>query len=155
MCPEIAEAGDGEREQGIHMRRREALAAAVAAMVAPGLRAQAQTPRRVAVVSGFGAVEMAPLLAGFRQTLNRLGWTEGRNIAITVHLSGGDTAGLDRAAAAALASNPEVIVAQGTPGLTAVRQASKSVPIVFNFVVDPVGQGLALFCSNVAPSANL
>lgn len=124
------------------MRRRDFIVGATAATAVPlSAHAQKEPTRRVAIVSGFSSAEMGPLIAAFRQALAKLGWLEGRNVFIDLHLASGNTADLGKAAAAALATNPDLVVAQGTPGLVAVQKVSRTVPVVFNFVGDPVGQG--------------
>ena len=73
--------------------------------------------------------------------LRQLGWKVGDNLSIDYRSAPGD-ANRQRAYAAELVSlTPDHIVADGTPGLTAVRQATRTVPIIFVNVTDPVGQG--------------
>src|SRR5947209_642283 len=76
----------------------------------------------------------------FRQKLQELGWTEGQNLQIDYRWS----AGPDRStsyAAELVRLAPEVIVANGTPALSALYQATRTIPVVFVVVVDPVGAG--------------
>jgi putative tryptophan/tyrosine transport system substrate-binding protein len=93
------------------------------------------------------------LAAAFRQGLQELGWTAGHNLRIEWRWSGGDV-GRIRAHAAEIAElAPELVVANGTANLSAVRQAIRSIPIVFVVVNDPVGQG---FISSLAhPGGNI
>ena len=82
------------------------------------------------------------MLAAFRERLRESGWTEGRNITIDARFTAGDTARLGAESASLVASGASVIVAQGGPGVLAVQQHSRTVPIVFTLVGDPVGLGL-------------
>jgi putative ABC transport system substrate-binding protein len=77
----------------------------------------------------------------FLTELHQLGWRLGDNLSVDYRAAPGD-ANRQRAYAAELvALTPDLIVADGTPGLTAVRQATRTVPIIFVNVTDPVGQG--------------
>ena len=92
-------------------------------------------------------------IAAFRQEFQRLGWSEGRNIRIDHRFAGGD-ANLVRAGAAELVKlNPDVILVLGTPALTAMRQETAALPIVFVQVADPVAEG---FVTSLAhPGGNI
>jgi putative ABC transport system substrate-binding protein len=92
-------------------------------------------------------------LTAFRQALTGLGWSEGRNLRIEYRWSGGD-AGRVRAYAAELAGlGLDVILAHSTPVIAALKQATRSTPVVFVTVNDPVAQG---YVSNVArPGENI
>ena len=80
-------------------------------------------------------------LAAFIQGLRQLGWAEGQNLRMDVRWYATDP-GLSRIYAAQLIGlMPDVILAAGTPGLTAVQQATSNVPVVFVLVTDPVAQG--------------
>jgi putative tryptophan/tyrosine transport system substrate-binding protein len=96
----------------------------------------------VGVVAGFSEAEMRPLLTAFRSKLNQLGWTEGHNLAIDARLGAGDYQRMTAEAGTLISRNPDVVVTMGTPGLTAVRQHTHSVPVVFTLVADPVRTGL-------------
>ena len=125
------------------MRRRDFIKAITAAAAWPlAARAQQDGLRLIGMVSGFSEDEMRPLLAVFRSRLSQLGWTEGRNFAIDARLGAGDYPRMTEEAGALVGRNPDVIVAQGTPGLTAVLEQSRTVPVVFTLVADPVSQHL-------------
>jgi ABC-type uncharacterized transport system substrate-binding protein len=79
-------------------------------------------------------------LRAFRHGLSRLGWNVGKNISIDCRWGTGNSERLS-ADAAQLVNSSDLIVAQGTPGLAAARNASRSIPIVFVNVTDPVAQG--------------
>ena len=81
-------------------------------------------------------------LAAFRQALQELGWTVGRNLQIDYRWGTGD-AGLNRRNAAELvALAPDVILATGTPTLEPLLQVTRTMPIVFVQAIDPVGAGV-------------
>jgi putative ABC transport system substrate-binding protein len=79
-------------------------------------------------------------LTGFLQSLQELGWTAGRNLRIDYRWPS-DDANRRRYAAELIALAPEVILASTSPSVAALQQASRTVPIVFAAVTDPVGQG--------------
>jgi putative ABC transport system substrate-binding protein len=76
-----------------------------------------------------------------KQTLQRLGWMEGRSISIEYRYFGDEPALARVAAKDLVALQPDVIVAGTTPGLAAAAQETRTIPIVFVAVSDPVGQG--------------
>ena len=104
--------------------------------------AQQDKLRLIGIVAGFSEDEMRPLLAAFRSRLSQLGWIEGRNVAIDAKLGAGDYKRMTEEAGVLVGRNPDVIVVLGTPGLTAVRQHTHSVPVVFTMVADPVRTGM-------------
>ena len=127
------------------MRRREfiTLVAATAMMPPPTVRAQeTKRVRLVGVVTGFSAAEMRRPLRAFREKLRTLGWSEASNVRIEARTTDGDYGLLGDHARALIDQSVDVIVAMGTPGLTAVRQHTRTVPVVFVLVIDPVAQGL-------------
>src|SRR5262245_39697518 len=130
------------------MRRREFLGALGGATAAWPLRARAQQGervRRIGVITGSGVdaddADIKSHLAAFTQGLAELGWTQGRNVQIDYRLGSGDPDGIRRNAAALTALSPDVIVASGAATVPAVLQATRSIPVVFSRVVDPVGAG--------------
>ena len=80
--------------------------------------------------------------AAVRQDLQSLGWTEGVNIRIDYRWGAGDPDLAQAYAAELVALAPDVILAHGTPASIAVQRATRSIPVVFIVVVDPVGAGL-------------
>jgi putative ABC transport system substrate-binding protein len=80
-------------------------------------------------------------VAAFGQALRGLGWVEGGNIRIDYRFAKGDPALIKTYAAELVGLSPDVILASTTPGLSAVRQKTRAIPIVFVVVLDPVGQG--------------
>jgi putative ABC transport system substrate-binding protein len=130
------------------MRRREfiTLFGGAAATTAWPLTARAQQPervRRVGVLQG-GAADDLVLQAGFDtflQGLQQLGWIDGRNVRFDRRLGAGDADNIRKHAAELAALAPDVILAGGSTGLGQLLQATRTLPIVFLFVPDPVGSG--------------
>jgi putative tryptophan/tyrosine transport system substrate-binding protein len=81
--------------------------------------------------------ELAALTTG----LERLGWTEGQNVRIDYRWADGNVSRLQALAAQLVELRPDLVVAQGSAALAALRQATRTLPIVFADVTDPVGQG--------------
>jgi putative tryptophan/tyrosine transport system substrate-binding protein len=132
------------------MRRREfitlTLLGGAAATWRP-LTAEAQQPdqlRRVGVLTNRVAdnPEGQAAVAAFRQALQQLGWSDGRNIRIDMRWGVNDVDRDRRDAAELVALAPDVILASGTPSVAALQHVSRSLPIVFVGVTDPVGAGL-------------
>ena len=97
--------------------------------------------RRIGVLMNTTAnTETAESMA-FQQTLQRLGWTEGRNVQMDVRWAGGDAREIRRHAGELVALAPDVIVATGNAGMVPLLQATRIIPIVFNNVADPIGAG--------------
>src|SRR5215467_2807457 len=138
------------------MRRREFIALVSGAAAWP-LAAQAQQPermRRIGVLTAFTSDDpegQARLLA-FAQGLQEAGWTVGRNARIETRWAAGDAERYRRYAAELVTLAPNVILANGDPALGPLQQATRSIPIVFVNVADPVGGG---FVSSLArPGGN-
>ena len=125
------------------MRRRDFIAA-LGVVACPSLAAAEQRDRKrlVGLITSFGETEMLPLATAFRARMRELGWTEGRDVIIDVRTANGDYEKLDAEADQLVAASADVIVAMGTPGLTATRKYTRTTPVVFTQVADPVGQRL-------------
>jgi putative tryptophan/tyrosine transport system substrate-binding protein len=126
------------------IRRREVIAWVGGAVAWP-LSARAQQGERVRRVGCLYAfAENDPIVqarvAVFREGLAQLGWTE-RNVRIEERFVGGDVDQMQAYAAELVGSAPDVIVANSTPVLAALKQATRAIPIVFFIVNDPAGQG--------------
>jgi putative ABC transport system substrate-binding protein len=80
-------------------------------------------------------------LAAFHQGLQQLGWTVGRNVQIDYRWGAGDADRIRKFAAELVALAPDVILSTGSPSAAALQQATRTVPIVFVTVVDPVSSG--------------
>ena len=129
----------------ICLRRREFIAALGGAAAWP-LAAWAQQGDRVrrigVLLSGAATeVEYQGHLAAFVQEMRRLGWGEGQNLRLDVHWNAGDAVLSRTYAAELIRLMPDVIVAASSVNLAAVEQATKTIPIVFVNVNDPVAQG--------------
>jgi putative ABC transport system substrate-binding protein len=128
------------------MRRREFIAGLSLAAAWP-LAARAQQPggvRRIGVLMNGVATdsEFQSHVAVFIQGLRQLGWIEGQNLRVDLHWNAGN-AGLAQTYATQLIEEmPDVILVASTTNLTAIRQATSTVPVVFVSVSDPVAQGL-------------
>jgi putative ABC transport system substrate-binding protein len=140
------------------MRRREFITLLGGAAAWPRAARAQQSDRihRVGVLIGLPEddPDSKPRLMAFRQGLEKLGWTEDRNIHLDVRfVLPGNEQQVRMLAKELLALSPDVVVAQSTPLTTAFRRESRNVPIVFIAVGDPVGAG---FIVNLArPGSNL
>jgi putative ABC transport system substrate-binding protein len=126
------------------MKRREFITGLGAA--AWPLTTRAQQPdrvRRIGLLLNSTADDPASPIrsAAFVQELKRLGWTEGRNVQIDFRWVGGDIDHYRAYAAELLALSPDVIVTTGGSITATVQQATRTVPIVFAGIIDPVGGG--------------
>src|SRR5262245_7814518 len=99
--------------------------------------------RRIGVLMNLTAEdpESPARLAAFAQGLADLGWTIGRNLRIEYRWAGGDPERIRKDAEELVALTPDLILSSGTPTVAALQKATRSVPIVFAQVVDPVGAG--------------
>src|SRR5262249_31984830 len=127
------------------MRRREFIVGLGSAAVWP-LAAQAQQGerrRRIGFLMNFAAddPESQARLSAFRQALQELGWTDGRNVLIESRWSVADVDRARKEAAELIALAPDVILASASPAVTGLQQVTRTVPIVFVNVIDPVGAG--------------
>jgi putative tryptophan/tyrosine transport system substrate-binding protein len=139
------------------IRRREFVILLGGAAAAWPLAARAQQPermRRIGVLMGVADdPEGQARVAALKQGLQELGWTDGRNIQIETRFGGADAGRIRAHAAELVALAPDVIVANTTPVIRALRQATSFIPIVMAGVNDPVEQG---FVSSLAhPGGNI
>jgi ABC-type uncharacterized transport system substrate-binding protein len=128
-----------------HMRRREFITVLGGAAAWPvAARAQqAERIRRIGVLVPIAAStpDAQANIAAFLQALQQSGWTDGRNVQIDYRWGAGDADLIRRHAAELAASAPDVIFATGSPTIGPLQQATRTVPIVFAVVPDPVGSG--------------
>ena len=129
------------------MRRRDFLGTFSGAAAWP-VMAWAQNPdrmRRIGVLIGSGVdaddADMRARIAAFEQGLQQLGWTNGRNVQIVIRFGSGNAESIRRYAAELVALAPDVILTSGAAPLAPILQTTRTVPIVFVGVVDPVGAG--------------
>ena len=128
------------------MRRREFISLLGGAAAWP-LAARAQQPermRRIGALSGIAVddPESQVRIAAFVEVLQQLGWTDGRNVRIDHRWGGGDPNNIRKQAAELAALAPDVILATGGSATEQLLRATRTVPIVFVIVPDPVGSGL-------------
>jgi len=139
------------------MRRRDFIRAISGSAIAWPLVARAQ-PERVRTVGVLlstreGDAEGQARVSLLRQGFKDLGWSEGRNIHFDYRWTGGDAARAKADAAALVSQKPDVIIANSTLSLVAVKNETTTIPIVFVVVGDPIGQG---FVSSLAhPGGNI
>src|SRR3954469_15799291 len=140
------------------MRRRDFIGGLGGAAATWPLAARAQQDERarrigVLVASPANDAEWQARVAAFKEGLAQLGWTEGRNVRIDTRWATTNADDLRKHAAELAASTPDVLVgASGTTTVAALLQATRTVPIVFAIVIDPVGAG---FVANLArPGGN-
>ena len=104
---------------------------------------QAEHMRRIGVLHGVSADTPGVQAqdAAFLQALQQLGWTDGRNVHIDTRWAAGNAADTRKYAAELVALAPDVILSTGAAGVGPLLQATRTVPIVFVIVPDPVGAG--------------
>ena len=129
------------------MKRREFITLLGGAAVAFPLAASAQQrerTRRIGVLMNLASddAEGQARLAAFLQGLQEAGWAVGRNMRIDLRWGGGDPESFRKQASELVALAPDIVFASGIPAATPLLQATRTLPIVFAQVVDPVGAGL-------------
>jgi putative tryptophan/tyrosine transport system substrate-binding protein len=141
------------------VKRREFISllggTAAAAWPRAALSRPGERMRRVVFLHGLGEhdPEARARVAAFRGGLEALGRTENRNIQVEHRFSGGDVARIQAHTTELVSSAPDVIAASGTPVIAALKQATRTIPIVFSVVNDPAGQGFVASLSR--PGGNI
>jgi len=140
------------------MRRREFITVLGGAAVVWPLAARAQQTERVRVVGilsilGPDDPEAKARTTIFEETLQQLGWSVGRNLKIETREVGSDVDRLRRYAAELVALAPDVIFSMGTLPVASLQQATRTIPIVFMNVTDPVGAGFVQYMAH--PGGNI
>src|SRR5262245_58223098 len=125
------------------MRRREFIAGLGSAAAAWPVMARAeQLMRHIAVI--MVTPETDPLgrgrLNAFRQGIEALGWIDGRNTRIDIRWAGGSADRMSEIVTEIMALKPDVIVANGTPTVAALKWATSTIPVVFAGINEPVAQ---------------
>src|SRR6516165_10993111 len=138
-------------------KRRQVLTLLGGAAAWP-LAARAQQPtgiRHVGVLLNLSEndVEAKRLVTAFRDGLAQLGWADGRNLRIDYRWAGGDVGRIRTFAKELVELSPDIMVGYATPSVAALQQQTRSIPIVFLSVTDPVGQGLV--ASLAHPGGNI
>jgi putative ABC transport system substrate-binding protein len=127
------------------MRRREFITLLGGAAAAWPLKARAQQPqrmRRIGRLSPLSVAAEAPMLAGLRQGLNELGWIEGQNFAFELRFADGNLDRLPQLADELVREKVDVIVTGSSPGASAAKNATSTIPIVMVTTGNPVQGGL-------------
>jgi putative ABC transport system substrate-binding protein len=132
-----------------HLKRREiiVLGASAAAVAWPGAAVwgqQIERLRRVGMLMTLARDDAYTerRITAFREGLKQAGWTEGHNLQIDIRWSGGDPVITRSNAAELVALSPDVIFTTGPTGTAPLLQVTRTIPIVFVAVPDPVGAGL-------------
>ncbi len=127
------------------MHRRSFITLLGGAAAWPLVAVRAQQPERMRHIGVLMPRADDPVLqernAAFLQALQQLGWTVGRNLRIDYRWPGGDAERIRKYAAELVALAPDVILTSGTTNVGPLLQATRTVPIVFPIVGDPVGAG--------------
>jgi putative ABC transport system substrate-binding protein len=129
------------------MRRREfikVIAGSAAAWPLVAHAQQSERMRRIGVLTGAGLdadEDMQARIGAFQQGLQQLGWTNGQNVQIDIRRGAGDADRLRRYAEELVGLAPDVIFTTGASGVAPLLKATRTVPVVFTNVVDPVGAG--------------
>ena len=140
------------------MQRRQFIMLIAGAAVTRPLAAHAQQPERTRLIGVLMSVEEndpegKTELSRFTQGLAESGWTDGRNLRMEVRWGGGDVNRTRTFAKELVALQPDVILAQGTPGTAALQRETRTIPVVFVIVADPVGPGFVAGLSR--PGGNI
>src|SRR5437870_3293271 len=140
------------------MRRRGFMALVGSALAAWPLIATAQQPeriRRIGVLYPFPESDPAGQQndAAFRRRLENLGWTDGRNVRFDYRWAGTDADRREAFARELVANQCDLIVAPTTPVVAALLKQTRTIPIVFTQVSDPVGSGFV--ASLARPGGNV
>jgi putative ABC transport system substrate-binding protein len=114
---------------------------------------QARKAPRIGYLSMFSSSNPYPPSEAFLQGLHDLGWVEGKNIAIEWRFAEGNARRLPELAAELVRLGVDLIFAETTPAVRAVKQATTTIPCVFSPIADPIGSGLV---ANLArPGGNI
>ena len=127
------------------MKRREfiTLFGGMAVASLQAANGQQERVRRIGALinRSAGDQEATDSIEAFTQKLTQLGWTIGGNLQVEYRYSAGNGDAIRKYAAELIALAPDVILAAGTVGVAALQQLSRSIPVVFTVVTDPVAAG--------------
>jgi putative ABC transport system substrate-binding protein len=131
--------------EGATVRRRQFIAGFVGAALGP-LVARAQQGkqlRRIGVLIGWeeNDPEARALLSGFTRGLADHGWIDGQNVRVDVRWGAGNVDRMRDSAKELVELRPDVLLAHATPATAALQQMTRTIPIVFSGVSDPIGPG--------------
>jgi putative ABC transport system substrate-binding protein len=133
------------------MQRREFISFLGGTIASWPLAARAQKPERIRLIGMLAAIN-DPEMKAFEQELEKRGWSEGRNIHIE-HRYAPAGAQMQTLAKELVAMQPEVIFAMSRPATAALQKETGTIPIVFTYVIDPIGAGF--IASLARPGGNL
>jgi putative ABC transport system substrate-binding protein len=130
----------------LDLRRRQFITLLGGAAAAWPLAARAQQAERMRLIGVLMAYaesdpEGQAWVAAFRERLQKLGWAEGRNIRIATRWATPDLEAMQRFAKELVALQPDLILSQSTPTTAALLQHTRTIPIIFANIADPVGSG--------------
>jgi len=128
------------------MRRRKFIALSLGVAVSWPSAARAQAPeqmRRIGVLMSYAEndSDAQAWVTAFRESLQKLGWMEGRNIRFDIRWAWSDLEAIQRFSRELIALHPDVVLSQVTPTTAALLQQTRTIPIVFAMVADPVASG--------------
>jgi putative ABC transport system substrate-binding protein len=128
------------------MRRRRLIVVvggAATAWQSAGLAQHAGRPSRIAVLMGIEEAhpEGQGCVNALRAGLAERGWVDGESARLDVHWAGGEMARIRELASGIVAASPDIIVANGRGAASVLHQATRTIPVIFVLVVDPVGLG--------------
>src|SRR6266536_1020247 len=140
------------------MRRREFISLVGGAAAAWPLAARAQQSERMRRIGVLMAVpehdpEYQAYIGTFRAGLQKLGWTEGRNIQIDYRWGADDLEAMQRVAKDLVALQPDLILTQNTPTTAATLHQTRAIPILFANCADPVGSGSLRLCRGLGATS--
>jgi ABC-type uncharacterized transport system substrate-binding protein len=140
------------------MKRRQFITLLGGAAATLPLAARAQHSggvRRIGVLMAYpeSDPEGQALVAAFREGLRKLGWTDGHNVRIDTRWATPDVELMQRSARDLVALQPHLILTQNTPTTASVLQQTRSIPIIFATVSDPIGSGFV--ASLAQPGGNV
>jgi putative ABC transport system substrate-binding protein len=140
------------------MRRREFIKGIAGSATAWPIAARAQQgerAQRIGILMGYAEADpdAQSLVAIFRGTLTKLGWTEGGNLRTDLRWAAGDPDKVNKFAKELVDLQPDAILGQDTPVTTAISRETRTIPIVFAVVADPIGAGFVASLSH--PGSNI
>lgn len=127
------------------MQRRQMIrltAAGLATLALPSIAQQERRVRRIGVLLMPSAKSSADWLAGFREGMTALHWTEGKDYVIEAHYGNGVAQTGPRLAAELVATQPDLILTGADEAIRQLAQRTKTIPIIFTIAQDPLGNGL-------------
>jgi putative tryptophan/tyrosine transport system substrate-binding protein len=142
--------------RGAAMRRREFIGLlGGAALAVPDFSGAQERVPKIGMLSGYSESDPAGQASAvaFREGLKQLGWVEGRNVHVETRWAAADTALLQQFAKELVAIQPDLILSANTPTTAALLQETRTIPIVFANVSDPVGDGF--LASLARPGGNV